>query len=70
MDLLQMNPYEFERLVQQLFAKMGYDTWRTQSSRDDGIDAIATRSDPNMPVECIVQAKRYRGAVSLKMPKR
>ena len=66
MDLLQMNPYEFERLVQELFAKMGYDTWRTQSSRDDGIDAIATRSDPHMPVECIVQAKRYRGAVSPK----
>ena len=66
MDLLQMNPYEFERLVQDLFAKMGYDTWRTQSSRDDGIDAIATRSDPHMPVECIVQAKRYRGAVSPK----
>jgi restriction system protein len=66
MDLLQMNPYEFERLVRDLFAKMGYDTWRTQSSRDDGIDAVATRSDPHMPVECIVQAKRYRGAVSTK----
>lgn len=65
-DLLQMNPYEFERLVRDLFAKMGNDTWRTQSSRDDGIDAIATRSDPHMPVECIVQAKRYRGAVSPK----
>ena len=64
MDLLQMNPYEFERLVRDLFAQMGYDTWRTQSSRDDGIDAVATKSDPHMPVECIVQAKRYRGAVS------
>jgi restriction system protein len=66
MDLLKMNPYEFERLVRDLFAKMGYDTWRTESSRDDGIDAVATRSDPHMPVECIVQAKRYRGAVSTK----
>ena len=42
MDLLAMNPYEFERLVRDLFAKMGYDTWRTESSRDDGIDAVAT----------------------------
>jgi restriction system protein len=66
MDLLKMNPYEFERLVRDLFAKMGYDTWRTESSRDDGIDAVATRSDPHTPVECIVQAKRYRGAVSTK----
>lgn len=66
MDLLDMNPYEFERLVRDLFAKMGYDTWRTESSRDDGIDAVATKSDPHMPVECIVQAKRFRGAVSPK----
>jgi len=65
-DLLQMNPYEFERLVRDLFAKMGYDTWRTESSRDDGIDAVATKSDPHMPVECIVQAKRYRAAVAPK----
>lgn len=66
MDLLAMNPYEFERLVRDLFAKMGYDTWRTESSRDDGIDAVATKSDPHMPVECIVQAKRFKGAVSPK----
>ncbi|GAA1195130.1 hypothetical protein GCM10009608_33220 [Pseudonocardia alaniniphila] len=66
MDLLAMNPYEFERLVRDLFAKMGYDTWRTESSRDDGIDAVATKSDPHMPVECIVQAKRFRGAVAPK----
>lgn len=66
MDLLKMNPYEFERLVKDLFAKMGYDTWRTESSRDDGIDAVATKSDPYMPVECIVQAKRFRGLVSPK----
>lgn len=66
MDLLKMNPYEFERLVKDLFTKMGYDTWRTESSRDDGIDAVATKSDPHMPVKCIVQAKRFRGAVSPK----
>ncbi|MCY7342056.1 MAG: restriction endonuclease, partial [Pseudonocardia sp.] len=66
MDLLAMNPYEFERLVRDLFAKMGYDTWRTESCRDDGIDAVATKSDPHMPVECIVQAKRFKGAVSPK----
>ncbi|MCY7343486.1 MAG: restriction endonuclease [Pseudonocardia sp.] len=66
MDLLAMNPYEFERLVKDLFAKMGYDTWRTESSRDDGIDAVATKSDPHMPVECIVQAKRFKGVVAPK----
>jgi restriction system protein len=66
MDLLEMDAYEFERLVENLFTKMGYDTWRTESRRDDGIDAVATKSDPHMPVECIVQAKRARGAVAPK----
>lgn len=31
-DLLQMNPYDFERLVRKLFEAMGYETWRTQGS--------------------------------------
>ena len=66
MDLLKMDPYEFERLVRDLFAAMGYDTWRTESSRDDGIDAVATKSAPHMPVECIVQAKRFKGTVAPK----
>lgn len=42
-----MNPYDFERLVKELFSKMGYETWRTESSRDDGIDAVATKADPS-----------------------
>ena len=62
-DLLQMNPYEFERLVKDLFTKIGYETWRTTSSRDDGIDAVAVKSDPLLPVECVIQAKRFRKAV-------
>src|SRR4029078_527735 len=53
-------------LVRDLFAKMGYDAWRTESSRDDGIDAVATKSDPHMPAECVGQAKRYKGAGSPK----
>jgi restriction system protein len=62
-DLLKMNAYKFERLVKDLFTKMGHETWRTTSSRDDGIDAIATKSDPIFPVECVIQAKRVAEAV-------
>jgi restriction system protein len=58
-----MDPYDFERLVKELFAAMGYTTWRTTSSRDDGIDAVAVRYDVTFPVECVIQAKRYRDAV-------
>jgi restriction system protein len=62
-DLLKMNPYDFERLVKQLFTAMGYTTWRTTSSRDDGIDALATKEDDVFPFECVIQAKRFHRAV-------
>jgi restriction system protein len=63
MDLLTMDAFEFERLVKDLFDRMGYRAWRTQSSRDFGIDAVAVREDPVTPVECLIQTKRYRHRV-------
>ncbi|MGW4806918.1 restriction endonuclease [Kitasatospora sp. NPDC004272] len=39
---------------------MGYETWRTQNSRDDGLDAVAVRRDPVIAV----QAKRTKNVVS------
>jgi restriction system protein len=62
-DLLQMDPFDFERLVKDLFVSMGYRAWRTQDSHDDGIDAVAVREDRITPVECVIQAKRYRNRV-------
>lgn len=62
-DLLQMDPFDFERLVKDLFVSMGYRAWRTQDSHDDGIDAVAIREDRITPVECVIQAKRYRNRV-------
>ncbi|MED7950360.1 restriction endonuclease, partial [Streptomyces sp. BE303] len=57
-DLLRMNPYDFERLVRELFEAMGYETWRTQGSRDDGVDAVATLADPTGSTIFAIQAKR------------
>lgn len=62
-DLLKMDPYDFERLIKQLFTAMGYTTWRTRSSGDDGIDAVATKEDDVFPFECVIQAKRFHKAV-------
>jgi restriction system protein len=62
-DLLQMDPFEFERLVKDLFVSMGYRAWRTKPSHDDGIDAVAVKDDRITPVECVIQAKRYRKLV-------
>jgi restriction system protein len=64
-DLLEMTPTEFEHLVRQLFEAMGMKSWNTQASKDDGVDAVAVNEDPVFGGLCIVQAKRYRGAVGV-----
>jgi hypothetical protein len=40
-DLLKMDWYKFENLIRQLFEAMGLEVHVTQSSRDEGIDAVA-----------------------------
>lgn len=62
-DLLTISPYEFEQLIKDLAEAMGMKSWRTQSSQDDGIDAIAYREDPFFAGVCVIQAKRYRKTV-------
>jgi len=64
-DLLEMTPTEFEHLVRQLFEAIGMQSWVTQASKDDGVDAVAVNEDPFMGGHCIIQAKRYRSAVGV-----
>jgi restriction system protein len=64
-DLLDMTPTEFEHLTRQLFEAMGMKSWATQASKDDGVDAVAVNEDPVFGGLCIIQAKRYRGAVGV-----
>jgi restriction system protein len=64
-DLLDMTPTEFEHLVRQLFEAMGMKSWTTQASKDDGVDAVAVNEDPVFGGLCVIQAKRYRGAVGV-----
>ena len=59
------TPTEFEHLVRQLFEAIGMQSWVTQASKDDGVDAVAVNEDPFMGGHCIIQAKRYRGAVGV-----
>ncbi|WP_206779377.1 restriction endonuclease, partial [Frankia sp. EI5c] len=60
-----MTPTEFEHLVRQLFEAMGMNSWVTQGSRDDGIDAVATNVDPIVGGLCVIQAKKYRHVVGV-----
>jgi Restriction endonuclease len=40
-NLLDLKPVEFEHLVRELFEAIGMKLWVTQSSKDDGVDAVA-----------------------------
>jgi restriction system protein len=63
-DLLKMDWYRFENLVRQLFEAMGMTVNITQSSRDEGIDAVAyDKTDVVHRAEFIIQAKRYSKCV-------
>lgn len=64
-DLLQLTPIEFEHLVRELFEAMGMKSWVTQSSRDEGVDAVVVNEDPITGGLCVIQAKRYSRIVGL-----
>lgn len=66
-NLLQMNPFDLERLVRQLFEAMDFETWRTQGSRDDGVDAVGGKRNPVGTTIFAIQAKRSKNAVPVDM---
>jgi hypothetical protein len=56
--LQQMDPYEFEQFVADLWTRMGWNTEVSTAAGDKGVDVIARQS---MPYEqlLLIQAKRY-----------
>ncbi|MGH8791035.1 MAG: restriction endonuclease [Stackebrandtia sp.] len=63
-DLIEMDPFKFEHLVKQLFeAHERMQGFTTVGSRDDGIDAVVTNTDPVVGGLCVIQAKRYKKVV-------
>ncbi|WP_007519805.1 restriction endonuclease [Pseudofrankia saprophytica] len=64
LDLLAMDPYDFEQLVANLFTKMGYNTQRTGRSGDGGVD-VEVRSDDALASGLIViSVKRLKRTVA------
>jgi restriction system protein len=63
LDLATMDPFDFERLIRDLFLAMGFRAWKTPDSRDGGVDAVAVRDDIAIGGVCVIQAKRYTGTV-------
>jgi restriction system protein len=64
-NLMDLNPFEFENLVGNLFTQMGLETKQTQTSRDGGVDAIAYDSRPILGGKVVIQAKRYKNTVGV-----
>lgn len=64
-NLMDLNPFEFENLVSNLFKQMGLETKLTRSSRDGGVDAVAYDVRPVIGGKVVIQAKRYRNTVGV-----
>jgi restriction system protein len=62
-NLLELTPKQFEEFIQNLFAKMGYDTKLYKATGDGGIDCIAYDPHPISGGKFIVQAKLYTRTV-------
>jgi restriction system protein len=65
MNLMDLNPYEFEQLVANLFGQMGLESKLTRSSRDGGVDCVAFDARPVLGGKVVIQAKRYRHTVGV-----
>jgi len=64
-NLMDLNPFEFENLVTNLFQQMGLETKLTRSSRDGGVDAVAFDTRPVIGGKVVIQAKRYKDTVGV-----
>ena len=64
-NLMDLNPFEFENLVGNLFMQMGLNTRQTQTSRDGGVDVIAFDTRPIFGGKVVIQAKRYKNTVGI-----
>lgn len=64
-NLMNLNPYEFENLVSNLFGKMGLESKLTRTSKDGGVDAVAYDTRPVIGGKVVIQAKRYKNTVGV-----
>lgn len=64
-NLMDLDPFEFENLVSNLFSKMGLEVKQTRSTKDSGVDAIAFDTRPIIGGKIVIQAKRYKNTVGV-----
>lgn len=64
-NIMDLNPFEFETLVSNLFTKIGFVTKQTRTTRDNGVDAVAFDPRPILGGKVVIQAKRYKNVVGV-----
>lgn len=64
-NIMELNPFEFENLVSNLFGLIGFQTKQTRSTKDSGVDAIAYDPRPILGGKVVIQAKRYKNVVGV-----
>lgn len=57
--LQNIEPYEFEKFVADLWELQGWETEVSQASNDMGVDVVAQKSDGMVDQKLAIQAKRY-----------
>jgi len=57
--LRNIDPYEFEEFVGELWERQGWKTEVSQSSNDKGVDVVAEKTDGMVDQKLAIQAKRY-----------
>jgi restriction system protein len=64
-NLMELNPFEFENLVNNVFGRIGFEAKLTRSSRDGGVDVVAFDPRPILGGKVVIQAKRYKNVVGV-----
>ena len=65
--LQEIDEYEFEHFVAELWGRMGWETEVTQGTTDKGIDVVATKRNP-YEMKQLIQAKRYSESSTVGSP--
>jgi len=63
LNLMDLDPIDFEDLVAALFKAMGMEVMTTQRSGDGGVDVRAMDPDPIRGGKLVIQVKRYRSTI-------
>lgn len=63
--LLNLNPEQFEWLIEELYEKMGYRTELTPYHKDGGVDIIAEKDELGNKEKIFIQCKRYKNKIGV-----